>query len=939
MVKFSATQLVTFFFEPDKIFRYANLREDKVDTHAIAVTGPSRNEGKNSPRYSAGNSSPILGKSSGQQPWVPSIRLRRDVSSSLDRNEITFRTVRSILNKLTPENFSKLSVSLLNVGISSKVILKGIVILIFDKSIDELRYSTLYANLCYRLYHEAPNFDPPPSQPLNGPHHSTHRPNTFRRLLIAKLQDEFENRNKKLEAFDSKVGPLDADEEEQRILSKRHMLGNIKFIGELYRLGVLHESIMHKCVKQLISKKKKGTMADLTEDLECLTQIMTTCGKRLDHPKAKCLMDQYFGRMEVLPKKQPDLPSRIRFMLQDVVKLRRNNWNPRRAQRDSGPRTLSQIRQEVEEMYPSNPYHIDDCRSNYDHSPKFSARRFPEEFQPSARGERDHSPGHFIKAIPPPNTEGSSGHQDNNSRSFDFFDSVQPCSGLPSSGGTKPRQNVDRVGATVTNGYHSENNYGKLTSNLKIKAATSKHVSNDRYNSISYKSSPPTPRSRPLFSKLDSNGLSSNGRQTRPHPIDDAIPVQRGWKQQQNRHSPTIRQTNVDAIQAPFHQTPLGKKAVVNGYLEKSSSKKVTLSKSDVREITEEMISEFLDSKKSLEETGKFVSELKMQRKLLLTLVSHILFISLSKSGEEKSRVVSLFNYFITMKVIKKEIFAEGVHLMIDEISEKESDITGIKSSTASLVALLLVEELTSLREVADPLTGGVLFPLFLLILKQVSKLKSEEALVEVFKDSNIDMAKMLPEASQEKESMVAILEGKQLLFLFPLAEIELKLTNQISQNASPTSIYKWVKENVNSDLHTNPEFVNVLVSCCLEHVTRNSSLSAEYPINLPKEVKEKERHLLSEIKPVLRKFLDENHKLQLHALYAAQVFCHNKGFPKGLLLRLFNSMYEDDIIDEEVFFSWKEDMNDSYPGKGKALFQVNTWLKWLHEAETDDED
>lgn len=60
---------------------------------------------------------------------------------------------------------------------------------------------------------------------------------------------------------------------------------------------------------------------------------------------------------------------------------------------------------------------------------------------------------------------------------------------------------------------------------------------------------------------------------------------------------------------------------------------------------------------------------------------------------------------------------------------------------------------------------------------------------------------------------MFAILEGKQLLFLFPLAEIESKLTNQISQNASPTSIYKWVKENVTSDLLTDPEFINVLVS------------------------------------------------------------------------------------------------------------------------------
>lgn len=71
----------------------------------------------------------------------------------------------------------------------------------------------------------------------------------------------------------------------------------------------------------------------------------------------------------------------------------------------------------------------------------------------------------------------------------------------------------------------------------------------------------------------------------------------------------------------------------------------------------------------------------------------------------------------------------------------------------------------------------------------------------------------------------------------------------------------------------------------CLEHVTKNSSLSAELSSNLTKEVKEKERHLLLEISPVLGKFLDEKQKLQLHALYVAQVFCHNKGFPKGLCL------------------------------------------------------
>ena len=53
------------------------------------------------------------------------------------------------------------------------------------------------------------------------------------------------------------------------------------------------------------------------------------------------------------------------------------------------------------------------------------------------------------------------------------------------------------------------------------------------------------------------------------------------------------------------------------------------------------------------------------------------------------------------------------------------------------------------------------------------------------------------------------------------------------------------------------------------------------------------------------------------------QVFCHEKGFPKGLLLRNFVNFYDFDIIEERAFIQWKESVNDAYPGKGKALFQV----------------
>lgn len=41
------------------------------------------------------------------------------------------------------------------------------------------------------------------------------------------------------------------------------------------------------------------------------------------------------------------------------------------------------------------------------------------------------------------------------------------------------------------------------------------------------------------------------------------------------------------------------------------------------------------------------------------------------------------------------------------------------------------------------------------------------------------------------------------------------------------------------------------------------------------------------------------------------------------MLLRYFVNFYDMEIIEEEAFLAWKEDISQEFPGKGKALFQV----------------
>lgn len=258
----------------------------------------------------------------------------QDVLSPENRNDLIFRKVRGLLNKLTPENFKKLSDDLLGTELNSSVILKGVIFLIFEKALDEPKYSSMYAQLCKRLSREAPNFEP------------EDKPCTFRLLLLNKCKAEFENRSQNItELYERDASLSSTEEEERRQLAKRKMLGNIKFIGELAKLEILSENILHRCIQELLlDKKRRGdTPQDISEDLECLCQILRTCGRILDTDKGRKLMSQYFDRMKVLAENM-ELPPRIRFMLKDVIELREERWVPRKAITVEGPMPMNQIR-------------------------------------------------------------------------------------------------------------------------------------------------------------------------------------------------------------------------------------------------------------------------------------------------------------------------------------------------------------------------------------------------------------------------------------------------------------------------------------------------------------------------------------------------------------------------------------------------------------------
>ena len=149
---------------------------------------------------------------------------------------------------------------------------------------------------------------------------------TFKRCLLNKCQEEFERADRYNEMKDQETKGLDDAAKASKTRHVRNrMLGNIKFIGELFALKILNEKIMHSCVKCLLKSKEEDA-------IECLCTLLATIGKQLDRKEARQDMDLYFDKMEQMANEigcnPAQFPSgvRLKVMILYTLDLRKNGY-------------------------------------------------------------------------------------------------------------------------------------------------------------------------------------------------------------------------------------------------------------------------------------------------------------------------------------------------------------------------------------------------------------------------------------------------------------------------------------------------------------------------------------------------------------------------------------------------------------------------------------
>jgi len=133
------------------------------------------------------------------------------------------------------------------------------------------------------------------------------------------------------------------DELETKITAThKRVLGNMSFIGELFRKKMITNRIINTCIVELVGERAlddpegyfSGPQSEdnvlSNEDVECLTKLLKTVGWELDQGDYKAVVGKYFKYLAVL-ERQSFLDVRHKFMVQDLAELRNNDWQERRA--------------------------------------------------------------------------------------------------------------------------------------------------------------------------------------------------------------------------------------------------------------------------------------------------------------------------------------------------------------------------------------------------------------------------------------------------------------------------------------------------------------------------------------------------------------------------------------------------------------------------------
>ncbi|XP_065190989.1 eukaryotic translation initiation factor 4 gamma 3-like isoform X2 [Sycon ciliatum] len=835
--------------------------------------------------------------------WVRSTQRKADASDGEKATEALSRAFRGFLNKLTPEKFETIAEKIKGLVIDTEERLTLVIELIFEKSLSEPKFSPSYASLCrHMLTIKVPVSDETENSTVS-----------FRKKLLTRCQAVFEQdkaNDKKAEKVvllkeqlektpDNKELICEKLELEDALASaKRRSLGNIRFIGELFKLKILTEPIMHECIVKLLR-------ASDDESLEALCNLLSTVGKDLDHEKATKRISEYFDRIQKIID-GGRLINRIKFMLQDVIELRKHNWTPRRD--DNKPKTITEIHKEAKEAELKTKIESQNAQLTARHGSKSGIRN---------RG---------------------SGGRDNDGWSAPARPSRVSLDSDKLASASQRLHQQSRDGDQVQLGPGGKSfGWGRGSSGGSTAAATSRDERpSNRYATLAA-GAPDPPRStsrggRPE-PRASSSGAPRRGSSSREQPGGRSSAQKAKEREREEALSLVRMSSSSHASPSEEKATQLGGAAAAasasgagNRY---SEEKAVEKSMSILREYFDiHDIKEVFECLQELQSPGHFSA-------IISAWLNHVV---------DKKPVKQITTGRLICKLMSADYeglftarhISDGVHAFLEQAEDLSLDIPLFWRYCGNFLAPIAIHSPSVLGPISqsghllDMCKAATLMAEIMLAMKSNEEL-SEESVGKIWRTSKLLWSDVL---MQHEPSEEEFLDRKGLKFLSGGVDVGKHVKTMLEGGVPDSAIIDWISANVSRDDQRRKPFIQALVSALVSHsvvpaAAAAASIAPKYTMDSKQ---------LIERKQLLVKYLDSDVTRQLYAVLAVEALVFKLEHPKGLLHEIFNALYVEamcDAIEEEAFFMWQKlPAGDAPQGHGVAVQSVMQFINFLRSAD-----
>ncbi|CAH0402002.1 unnamed protein product [Chilo suppressalis] len=834
--------------------------------------------------------------------WKPS-RFRKDNLTEEDcKTQEVYKQFRGILNKLTPQKFDTLLKKVQHLEINNQKRLEGVIDLVFEKAIDEPNFSEAYAAMCSKL------------STLKVPADNAANPEqcvNFRPLIISKCQNQFETNkvDENILKLEKELGEctdpakkkelqLQLNEENRRI--RMRSVGNVRFIGELYKLKMLTAKIMVYCMNNLIDKLEE-------EKLECLCKLLTTIGEQVEN-EVRDQLDNVFKKMQdiVVDRKTNKISSRVRFMIQDVIELRRRRWVVKGVV-DSQPKTMDQIQREAEQQQ----RHIEMMNA----APMGGGFRRDE----GGRGKRSEgrnrqNANSFMDSINNWKTPRNSYTVDTSKlkavsaatpKNLNNIKLGPPSSGWTQGSGTK---NTAQMGSNSMISL-TKNNMYEILENVQTDTAT---LRGNKDIAPTYHSKGASIERSTFNSRADFSNNSGNGS--------------RSGSVRAARSNSGSRSTSAAPVTPPVPEAPAPQIVSVSQEPLPDAKKKSVKSTIDLCLINcdnEEMVAD--------------IKQL-FPPQYHAAVITEILNVALEKASKEVSLLAKSVLHLVSTNTISPENFVSGMKEIFEFAPDLCIDIPMLYEYLGKFIAPQIEKKHITFKQtfrlsqnIIENNHGHLLLKA---IIKDLKESMGPTFVKSKWQESELQLKDWMDEnqvAKWVEENKFQFLDGGSRDFeetkkILTPAEAQKKLLQLMNSDESCECIKGWVQDHLGKSSNED-WFMRALSQAICEH-----ALFGAEGRDIPRFNQER----MNKYAGLINEFGETKQAREAHCLFGIQQLIHRLEHPQGLTLDIFQYLHEQYIITVEGFIAWEE--SDLEPeGKGVMMKALTSFFTNIREADNED--